>query len=775
MLVALAVAVLWCLSPGGGQVGRWIDDLGHDAPAVRDEASLHLKAAGRSAWAELETASRTHPDLEVRSRCLDLLESSRLRRRLPWRVLDDAPNAVAVLRGGTTLERIALIRVLARSFDETSDLLVDLTQDPDPEVVLAAAEILQERLNSDWAPRLLRFYAAENCPRSGRAYELLTMASSRLAAEDLNRTFAEAGPSGRVRIVQLAMNASLPLPLGPDLLRDWLTAGDASERRLALSWLRERGCPGALPFVEPLLSHPDPTLVAEALATLRACGWRPPASEIEALLSHDEPPVREEAIQAAVVFEERACLEALKRLLRDPVMSVRQSAISAYSRLGGPDAQEELWALYLRDSGESRDTAGAILARWPKPSMERLRPLVDDADPNRRIRAYELWARIDTVRVLAPLAKDREPVVRQWALQQLLRRQETPGAVEAMEPFAADPVEAIRFDALRALVRLERRDHAAALETFLASPDYSVRFDAVETLLTLRDDRAQALARKLLDNPDAPLRRLGYFALADRNDREVGDLAIRELADPDGRLGNAAAKYLRQMLGARRDEAVLARLASGLAGLNGEPLELTFNLILEHGDPSAAPAVRALILSGRAPRPDRAVRAISDWAGDRASAELAGLLGPDASLNDSVYSRLRDARKRYPDTGHPELAAAFGRLFANADRRVRRGAVQAAGDLGLPYDGLIALIDDPEASVRSAAIAAARALSFTIAASRIPSRLDDDDPDVRVSAALSLVALDPAQRLRVERQRAGEDCAWVKHRLDLSLPTTAAK
>jgi HEAT repeat protein len=770
MLVALAVAVLWSLPPEGGQLGRWIDDLGHDDPAVRYEASLHLKAAGRAAWADLEAAGRSHPDLETRARCLDLLEESHLRRRLPWRVLDEAPNAVATLRGGTTLERVALLRTLARSFDETSDLIGDLAQDPDPEVVLAAAEVLQERRNSDWAPRLLRFYSAENCPKSGRAYELLTMASGRLTGDDLNRSFALAGPLGRVRIVQLAMNASLPLGLGPDSVKDWLRAGDGSERRLALSWIRDRGCPAALPFVEPLLSHSDPGLVAEAMSTLRACGWRPPAAEIDALLAHDEPAVREEAIQAAVVFEERGCLDALKRLLRDPVMSVRQSAICAYARLGGQAAQEELWALYLRDSGESRDTAAAILARSPQVAMERLRPLLTDADPDLRVRAYDLWSRIDTVRVLAPLAKDGDPLVRQWALQQLLRRQETPGAVDAMEPFSADPVDAIRFDALRALVRLDRRGHAAALEAYLASPDYTVRFDAAETLLTLRDDRARTLARELLENADAPLRRLGYFALADRNDREVGDRAIRELADPDGRLGTAAAKYLRQLLAAKRDDAVLARLAAGLGGLNGEPLELTFNLILEHGDAAAAPAVRSLLRSGRAPRPDRAVRALSEWAGENAPAELAALLGADPVLNDSIFSRLRDALKRAPDGGQAELAAAFGRLFANPDRRVRRGAAQAAGDLGLPLAGLIALIDDPEASVRTAAIAAARALSLGAAADRLPARLDDDDPDVRVSAALSLVTIRPAKRGLVDRQLAAEDCAWVKRRLELTLP-----
>ena len=773
MLLVLAVAVLTTTPQGGGKYGRWIDDLGHDTPAVRDEASSRLRAAGRAAWPELDAAALAHPDLETRSRCRDLVATSRLRRRIPWRVLDECPNAVAVLRNGTSADRIALVRVLARAYEDTADLLIDLAHDPDPEVVLAAAEYLQERRNTDWAPRLLEIYAREDCPRSGRAYELLTMASGRLGAVDLQRLFADAGPKGRNRLLQLALNATLPLGVSPPIVRELLESSEPATRRLGLSWLRERGCPAALPYVEPLLSHPETPVVTEALSTLRSCGWRPAAGAIEALLAHDDAAVREEAIQATLAFEERECLAALRRLLDDPSMSVRQSAINAVSRLGGASALEDLWRVFLRDSGESRDSAAAILARSPDWTLPRLRPLLTAGDADRRLRGYDLWARIDTVRVLAPLAKDREETVRRWAMTQLLRRQETPGAVEALELFAADPNEGIRFDALRTLVRLEKRDHAPALEGFLGNREYSFRFDAAETLLTLRDERSQALARKLLEEPDAPLRRLGYFALADRNDRDVADRAIRELSDPDGRLGGAAAKYLRQLLTGRHDEAVLSRLAQGLETWTGEPLELAFNLLMEYGDRATAAPVRKLVVDGRAPRPDRAVRALAEWAGEQGAAELAGLLGTDASLNDSIFSRLREVRRRYPEAGRKELEAAFLRLFASSDRRIRRGAIHASAELGLPLDALVARIDDREASVRCAAISAARSLSLAAAADAVEAKLDDDDPDVRVSAAVALAALKPAARGFVERTIAAEDCAWAKRKMEAALAPLA--
>jgi HEAT repeat protein len=769
MFEVLAVAVLMCVPQGDEKYGRWIDDLGHERPARRDEASSHLRSAGRAAWPALEAAADTHPDLEIRSRCRDIVATARLRRRIPWRVLDEFPTAVATLQNGPSAERIALVRVLARAYEDTADLLLDLAQDRDPEVVLAAAEYLQERRNTDWAPRVLEIYAREDCPRAGRAYELLTMASSRLAAVDLQRLFAESGPRGRSRILQLALNATLPLGVRPDYLRRMFESTEVQTRRLALSWLRERGCAAALPFVEPLLADPDAGVVTDALSTLRSCGWRPEAASIEALLAHDEAAVREEAIQATLAFEERSCLDGLKKLLDDPSMSVRQSAINAVHRLGGPAAMEDLWRLFLRDSGESRNTAAQILARAPEWTMPRVRPLLKDADADRRLRAYDLWSLIDSVRVLAPLAKDREETVRRWAITQLLRRQETPGAVEALELFATDANDGIRFDALRALVRLEKRDHAPALETFLASREYPFRFDAAETLLTLRDDRAQALARKLLEESDAPLRRLGYFALADRNDRDVADRAVKELNDPDGRLGGAAAKYLRQMLTGRHDPAVLARLAQGLETWTGEPLELAFNLLMEYGDAAAAPQVRKLIVAGRAPRPDRAVRALAEWAGEQGAAELSGLFGPDPSLNDSVFSRLREVRRRYPEAGRKELEAAFGRLFASPDRRIRRGAVQAACDLGLPLEGVAALAADREPSVRCTAMNSARILSLSSAADAIEARLDDDDPDVRIAAALSLAALKPAARAAVDRAIASEDCAWAKRKMESSI------
>src|SRR6185436_18694312 len=161
------------------------------------------------------------------------------------------------------------------------------------------------------------------------------------------------------------------------------------------------------------------------------------------------------------------------------------------------------------------------------------------------------------------------------------------------------------------------------------------------------------------------------------------------------------------------------------------------------------------------------------WAGDQGAVEMAGLLGADPSLNDSVFSRLREVRRRYPEAGRKELEDAFVRLFASPDRRIRRGAIHAAADLGLPLEAIVARIDDREPSVRCSAISAARGLSLVTAAEAVEAKLDDDDPDVRISAAVALAALKPAARPLVERTVANEDCAWAKRKMEAALAPLA--
>jgi hypothetical protein len=254
----------------------------------------------------------------------------------------------------------------------------------------------------------------------------------------------------------------------------------------------------------------------------------------------------------------------------------------------------------------------------------------------------------------------------------------------------------------------------------------------------------------------------------------VADRAVRELNDPDGRLGGAAAKYLRPDAHRQHDPAVLARLAQGLEAWTGEPLELAFNLMMEYGDADSAPPVRKLLEAGRAPRPDRAVRALAEWAGEQGAAELAGPAWAPTRRSTSPSSpasarcggatprrAARSSRRPSPGSSPPPTAA----CAAAPPRR------PATSDC--PVAGVVALVDDREPSVRCTAMTAARSLALAAAADSIEAKLDDDDPDVRISAVLSLATLKPAARPTVERAIATEDCLWAKRKMESSIAPVA--
>jgi WD40 repeat protein len=66
--LSLVLALLACSRPDPAAVGKLIEQLGHDDYALRQEASRKLQEIGAAAVPELEKASRTHPDPDVRLR-----------------------------------------------------------------------------------------------------------------------------------------------------------------------------------------------------------------------------------------------------------------------------------------------------------------------------------------------------------------------------------------------------------------------------------------------------------------------------------------------------------------------------------------------------------------------------------------------------------------------------------------------------------------------------------------------------------------------------------
>jgi HEAT repeat protein len=758
------------LAPGlAGPCGQdspagWIDRLADEDLRVRDEAAARLHAAGRVAWPELARAAGSHPDPEARARAADLLARARQRRRLSHRVLDAFPGAVDALVGGSAQERARLALALSGHLEEGHELILEFLRDPDDAVAVAAAEALYAHRLHDWMEPLLARFAAELSPCERRMGEMLAMAASRQPLADLQRTFDAAGPAGQRRLMGLALGSYLPLAVPPPRIREMLLSPDPDRRRTALQWMRDRGDRECVIEAAGLLHDEDPSVLPAALGTLRALRLRPDPARVATLLHHEDAAVRQEAAQAVAAFGERPLARALRGQLEDPVTAVRSTALRALWELDGAAALPDVLGVFLRDAGDPRNAAAAILGRHLEWALPRAKEHSRDVDPELRLRAYEILAAGPGTAPIIDASRDPDEAVRRWALERLARRMEDPGAMAAVEGLAADASDAIRLEAHGALARAGRREHVASIRGFLSNRHEAVRRAAAEYLIEEGSDAA--LAREGIGDPSPVIRSLSFECLTRLGDPAGVDAAIRSLPAPSRPLRIAAAAYLEMMLSRRDGAGLAAKLASALEGAEGDAAASLLALIIRHGDAACAAAVRRAVASGAAPRPERAVAALADWAGDRAAEELLPLLGADVSLNDAVFARARELRRRDAARIPPALEAALRKLLAHPDRDLRRSAVSAAEDLGLATDLLPGLIDDPEPSVRAAAVGACARLGRTSTARAIAARLDDEDPDVRITAATVLPRLDPGCRAAIEAALAAEVAGWARARLE---------
>ncbi len=764
VLAALFVGPLGAL-PRTGQDEElhrgWVDSLADESLVARDDATSRLLRAGRAAWPILERAL-AHDDPEVRSRAASILDSSRRRRQVSYEILREHPGAIATLEAGATREKILLIRTLARRFEKSADLLLPLLRDPEPEVVVASAEALYENRRFEWVEPLLSLLTHDSCPRATRVSELLRCASSSIPLDRFQSSLLSAGALGRARLVELAHAASLAVDVPRDLLEAMLRDAGIAAPRAALAWIRNHPPREDGPEIEPLLRSPYAELVAETLVTLQSHGRRIDPSTIRSLLSHEDETVRAQALELLASRDDPSAAEEAARLLADVSTSVRRTALGTLWKLRGTRALETTLALFFEEDGDPHEAAAAYLLRHREWTRPRLTETLAAQAPDRRRRASELLYTMDGVSVLVRAATDPDADVRRWALQRLLSH-DGPSATETLQTLSKDPIEGIRFDALRGLVRRGARERIDELARFVGGAEYSFSLGAAETLFDYGGDRVPDLARQLLRIDDAHLRRLALAALSERRLWNAGAEALAFLADPDARLQRAAIQYLSSALDVRPDAKTVAAVRERLPALEGDPHAAALHLITTHGDASSRAVVREALLAGRAPSVDRALRALADWSEMDAETELAGMLGDDPALNHAVYRRMASLQK----IGGEATDRALRRLMAHRAPAVRAGAIRAGADL--KRDSLIPLLgaalDDSDAEVRDAAVAACGDLGVAESASRIARLLNDEDPDVRTQSARVLARLRPASREIVQRSAEAEDCGWVRRRM----------
>lgn len=752
-MVVLA-ALLALASQDADEIRRHIEELANEDLDVREDAAARLRQAGRAAWPELRRAL-DHSDPEIRATAAWLLDQGRARRRLSHRILRLHPAAPSLLRAGACEETFRLIRTLGRNFEEGAEILLELLEDPDPEIRIAVAEALYDNRRHEWVEPLLALLADEACPRAGRVQELLRSDSSHIPGATLAKHFESAGPVAATRLLELAAQGGLDVEFPRSKLHELLQGEAPRTRRAALAWIRKRPKPEDSAPVSRLLVDADDAVLAETLSTLRALDATPDLSRLRTLLGHADDTVRAQALELLVRAEGPGADGDAEALLADPSTDVRRAALHALWRTRGTGALERTLRIFLEEAGETRELACTYLLRyrtWTRPHAVEAR---DAEDPDRRQRGVELLYAIDGVSALVAASADSDADVRLWALQRLISH-DGESATAALRRMAEDETPAIRFHAARALVR-RGEPRLDDLARFLESDEYTFVLGATETLLEYGGQRVPEFARAVLRHEDAHVRRLGLEALADRRLLDAVPTALEQLSDPDPKLRRAALYYLSLSLAERNDSEIVDAVRSRV---DREDV-VAAQLLAEFGDDSTRSELRSAVRDGKLAAGERLLRTLLS----AAESEIARMFGDDAFLNARLASMLVD---RGCDR---EIPARIRQLLASPLPGVRAGAVRSIATLGIAAldEAAIAALSDPDAEVRSAAAWTCGDRSLREAAERLAALLDDEDPDVRERAAWALSRVAPASRAAVARAAANEDCAWVKRRMEALL------
>ena len=508
--------------------------------------------------------------------------------------------------------------------------------------------------------------------------------------------------------------AAFVWPNVPEQVEKALTSGDVSERRLAAARLADLPPEIALRLIPAALGDPDVEVrlrVAQAAIARRL----PKAGDaVTSWLSEGDARIRLAACDVIRAAPTDRSVIALGRVLGDPEPNVRLAAAAAMGSSALPEAVSPLLGH------------------------------LDDGSPEVREEVARALGRIGDTRAVVPLI----------------------GKVQ-------DSVSDVRKTTARALGELGDLRAAGALMLALQDPSAEVRLEAVGALGKLKSDEATPAIAPLTDGSAAD----GSAAPTGRSSSaqgagaaEVRAAALRAL----GRIGSAGAVKILVAALAKDDPSAARSPVRDALVAAGKPAEAALVVALGSGTSAATAAGAALVLGTlrsaegakaivramqRGTVPLRAgVRALAQIGAPAALPTLlelfddpdpttrkeairaaASLLDPaqiDGRAVDPASASLRDASTPIDEkielvrllgrTGAPRAEAVLLPLVSAKPPALRLAVIEALGSLRVP-----ATISPIEAS-KTGVVALSPLASALLAA------LDDESPEVRLGAAMSL-------------------------------------
>jgi HEAT repeat protein len=560
----------------------------------------------------------------------------------------------------------------------------------------------------------------------------------------------------RLRVAACETIEASPTPHSVAALGRVLGDADAKVRRAAAAAM---GASGLADAVSPLLGHLDDGSGLVRLEVVRALGRIGDLRAVVPLVSKlqdAEPAVRRAAARALGELGDRRATSTLMLALQDASLPVRVQALEALGKLRANEATAPIAAVLAAEqsrgsrggSAPLRDAALQSLGRIGSPEaiallVERLAdegPVPIDGDSPAPVRA--------ALRVAGDAAVPALLV----RLRSSTSRRAAAGAAMALAAIG-------ERNALEPLVKATQRG-SVSLEAGL------------QALAVLGDDRALPFVLEQLEHPDPRVRRLAVEVAAqlhnpERPDGRVVDVVrsrIRDLRTPLaervalarllGRTGAPRAqKLLLQLMGSESDvlRTAVAK-ALGELGRGGPAVDQVLLEALGDTDPALrAAAAKALGRSGRdaaaaallhrlgvAAEQDRGALAIA-LSGALSRSRDPGLVQKVRAAFAAVPARARDALlEGLGRMGTAEARALLDELRRTPDGDDRRKIAEALGGHSGGEQSLIAMLADPDPTVRANAAWSLGRVGRRAALAPLTKLLGDLDVAVAGNAAVAV-------------------------------------
>lgn len=422
-----------------------------------------------------------------------------------------AAAALALQRVGRRQPALVAAALQALSQSSPGEALAELLQANDPQVRMAAIQLLRWLGQPAFAPQLLALLDDE--PLRQAAAEAL-VALGPQAALTLRPRWEQA--SDRERTYLAYLFGQTRLTEAADLLSQALNSPDSELRMVAAQGLGKIGSPGLIPTLMQALEDRVAEVREQSLNSLIEIGRQNPAVAIAALsplLQAETQELRLCAVRILGKLDGAEVRPALQLALKDEVAKVRSAAVQA---LAGGRYGCDLSAMRLALTDEDAEVRRLAVSALGEAAAEDALPLLTLA-----LQDDDLWVRAMVVRTLGRFGQPAVRLVEMSladpvglvaiaaleTLTELSLDQSYPKIVQALQHQDQEVVAA----ALQLLAQGERRDWLEQkAEDLLNHPHWEVRCCFVRLLAELEGPAARARleARFLVEGEDLVLEQI---------------------------------------------------------------------------------------------------------------------------------------------------------------------------------------------------------------------------------------------------------------------------